>query len=363
MPTRHVTDDFDAESTPDPDTVPIRERRLITQPYDFVVSSLMTQIAEKTIFLRPVSSRPSFQRNYVWSDVLASRLMESILLNVPIPPCYLSQNQEYELDVIDGQQRLYSVYRFCENQFALKGLEIFTELNGSRYHEISAKLKRKIETHTLRCILVTNESHPEIKFDVFQRLNTNTVPLNAQELRHCVARGALISLLGDAVSYEPWLSILGRRQPDRRMRDEELALRFYAFLRSGVESYRTPQKHWLTDTARDGRRIPAAEEENLKNAWRRAVDTSLLWFEPHECFRRPDRAKGPINRSLFDLVMVSAEKTTPQTARQVREPLRERYNSLLLNEEFADLIGRAVDHKKRTLRRFQLWNEAMRGIL
>src|SRR2546423_15168285 len=113
--------EVDKTSDPDPDEVPIRDRRVFTQPYDLVVESLIEQIKGETIFLRPLSERPSFQRRYVWTNLLSSRLIESILLNVPIPPCYLSQNEDYELDVIDGQQRLFSIYRFLDNQFALSG--------------------------------------------------------------------------------------------------------------------------------------------------------------------------------------------------------------------------------------------------
>ena len=109
---------------------PLKIGRVFTQPYDLVVESLIDQIKGGTIFLRPLSERPGFQRRYVWSNTLASRLVESILLNVPIPPCYLSQNDDYELDVIDGQQRLYSIYRFVDNQFALSGLEVLKDLNG-----------------------------------------------------------------------------------------------------------------------------------------------------------------------------------------------------------------------------------------
>src|SRR5690349_19786363 len=191
-------------SEPDPDEVPIRDRKLITQPYDLGVEALITQIKGGTIFLRPLSERPNFQRRYVWPKVLACRLIESILLNVPIPPCYLSQNDDFELDVIDGQQRLFSIYRFLDNQFTLSGLEVLTELNTLRFHQLPSKLQRQLKTHTLRCILITNESHAEIKFDVSERLNTNTVPLNAQELRNCVYRGSLNSLLQDVVSHPPW---------------------------------------------------------------------------------------------------------------------------------------------------------------
>jgi hypothetical protein len=353
------------DSQPDPDEVPIRDRRLITQPYDLVVEALTDQIKGGTIFLRPISERPSFQRRYVWTDILASRLIESILLNVPIPPCYLSQNEDYELDVIDGQQRLFSIYRFLDNQFTLIGLEVLTELNKLRFHQIPPKQQRQIKTHTLRCILVTNESHPEIKFDVFERLNTNTVPLNAQEIRNCIYRGSLNNLLHDVVAYPPWLRILKRKEPDKRMRDEELSLRFFAFWIHGVDSYRTPQKHWLNDAAKNGKKYSEARINELKAVWNHAIDTSLEWFDPPECFRRlPVERPRAVNRALFDLVMVSAASIHPENASALRNQVRTRYEALLReNEEFNDLISRAVDHTKRTKRRFVIWNDVMGDIL
>lgn len=344
--------------TPDPDEVPIRERRLFTQPYDLVVQALIEQIESGTIFLRPHSDRPSFQRHYVWTNILASRLIESMLLNVPIPPCYLSQNEDFELDVIDGQQRLYSIYRFMNNQFSLTGLEVLIELNGLRFHEIPSKLQRQLKTHTLRCVLITNESHPEIKFDVFERLNTNTVPLNPQELRNSIYRGALNALLGDVVMYKPWLEILGRKEPDKRMRDEELALRFYAFWIHGLESYRTPQKHWLNGTAKSGMKYSQKKCKELYGIWTEAVNTSLVWFEPEECFRRPIAGKKTaVNRALFDLVMLSAAHSQVKGIKEKRTTFRRKYETLLQNETFEDLISRAVDHTSRTKRRFEMWEE------
>ncbi|GJM43850.1 MAG: hypothetical protein DHS20C21_06920 [Gemmatimonadota bacterium] len=129
--------------SPDPDAIRIQDRRVYTQPYDLVVQSLIDQIKGGTIFLQPLSERPGFQRRYVWGNSLASKLIESILLNVPIPPCYLSQNEDYELDVIDGQQRLMSIYRFMDNQFALVGLEVYLEFNGCRFHKLPPNIQRK----------------------------------------------------------------------------------------------------------------------------------------------------------------------------------------------------------------------------
>ena len=274
--TLYEREDLTKSSEPDPDEIPIKDRRVFTQPYDLVVESLIDQIKGGTIFLRPLSERPGFQRRYVWSNTLASRLVESMLLNVPIPPCYLSQNDDFELDVIDGQQRLYSIYRFIDNQFALFGLEVLKDLNGLRFHKLLPKMQRQLNTHTLRLIAVTNESHPEIKFDVFQRLNTNTMPLNAQELRNCIYRGTLNELLKDVVAYKPWLTILGKRKPDKRMRDEELALRFFALHIQGVKSYRTPQKHWLNDAAQAGEAYSEDEIRELRTVWEKAIEVSLV---------------------------------------------------------------------------------------
>ncbi len=347
-----VESDPEADSR-DPDEIPIKDRKLFTQPYDLVVDSLLDQISGKTIFLRPISERPSFQRRYVWNNTLASRLVESILLNIPIPPCYLSQNDDFELDVIDGQQRLYSIYRFTDNQFVLSGLEVLAEYNGFRFHELPTKAQRQLRTHTLRCVLITNESHPEIKFDVFERLNTNTVPLNAQELRNCVYRGPLNSLLKDASEHDTWLQILGRKHPDKRLRDEELVLRFFAFYIHGLDTYRTPQKHWLNNAAKAGRKYSTQYIDDLRIVWNHVLEVASIWFEPKECFRRP--SSRVINRALFDLVSLTTVGVSLERAEQVRDRLRAELADLLEDDEFSDLISRAVDHTRRTKRRFEIW--------
>ena len=354
-------EDETEEYLPDPDEEPLHDRKLFTQPYDINIRSLIGQIKENTLYLRPLSGRPNFQRKYVWSNRLASLLIESILLNIPIPPCYFSQNNEFELDVIDGQQRIFSIYRFLDNQFALSGLEVISELNGMRFHELPRQQQRQIETHTLRAVIITNESHPDIQFDVFERLNTNTMPLNAQELRNCIYRGSLNNLLGNLAEYGLWLQILGRKQPDKRLRDEELILRFMAFQIMGIKSYRTPQKHWLNDAADKGRHFTDAKLNKLASIWKSAIQNSLIVFPPKECFRRPDQGgKRPvINRALMDLVMNALAGKTYTLVEEKAKDFRRYYSDLLHDEEFQDLIGRAIDHRSRTLKRFQMWNERL----
>lgn len=354
-----ISEGENQESVPDPDETPIRDRKLVTQPYDLVIGSLVDQIKGGTLHLRPISERPRFQRRYIWPDKLASRLIESILLSVPIPPCYLSQNEDFELDVIDGQQRIFSIYRFIENQLTLSELEVLVEHNGNRFFELPRKEQLKIKTHTLRCVVITNDSHPEIKFDVFERLNTNTIPLNAQELRNCMFRGTLNNLLGELAGYGPWLKIIRRKEPDKRMRDEELILRFFAFYINGVDSYRTPQKHWLNDVAKAGRKYPEERINELASVWRSTIDNCLLVFASHECFRRLPLESGSkvINRALMDLTMNSLIGIRPEVVQKIAKEFYKRYKKLMQDDEFLDLISKSVDHKSRTNRRFEIWRE------
>jgi len=348
------------QGTTDPSTTPLKDRKVVTSPYDLAIDAIIGQIKSNILFLRPLSDRPKFQRHYVWPDALASKLVESVLLNVPIPPCYLSENEENELDVIDGQQRIYSLFRYIENQFALRELEALEEFNGKRFFELPSKEQRRIRTHTLRCVVITNESHPEIKFDVFERLNTSTMPLNSQELRNCVSRGTLNNLLAELSFEQRWLAIRGRKAPDKRLADEEIILRYFSFHIQGVEKYRTPLKNWLNDTARIGRRLADPDISALKNDWLKALEVSLTWFNAKECFRRP--GGKAINRALFDLIMHTATRTDVATAASRKDQFLTKFAELLNDDDFQDLISRSVDHKTRTESRFARWKAAMGQI-
>lgn len=355
MATKLYEDEL-AQYQPDPDELPVRDRKLFTQPYDLSVHSLMREIDANTLHLRP-----RFQRQYIWPNRLASLLIESILLNIPIPPCYFAQNDDFELSVIDGQQRIYSIYRFLKNQFSLSGLAVLSELNGVRFHQLDRRSRRKIDTHTLRTVIITNDSHPEIQFDVFERLNTYTMPLNAQEIRNCIFRGTLNDLLSRLAEHKPWLNILRRKRPDKRLRDEELILRFFAFHIKGLDGYRTPQKHWLNEVAKQGKHYTTERLDELEQTWKDAIDKCLLLFPARDCFRRLDRTtkRQVVNRALMDLVMTTMAQTDRAVVRREAAAFRRHYRRLLQNEEFQDLIGRSIDHKSRTLRRFEMWREQL----
>lgn len=161
-----------------------KERRVYSDKRDRSIFELYRQYQKGNLELRP-----EFQRLHVWDNSKSSRLIESVLWEVPIPVIYLSEESDSKYSVIDGQQRLNAFIKFLENNLRLSGLAILTELNGKRFQDMPKDLQDKFENATIRIIEIRKESNPDVRFDIFERLNTGAVQLNAQELRNCIYRG------------------------------------------------------------------------------------------------------------------------------------------------------------------------------
>lgn len=175
-------DDYDDDSKI-PYEIPKEVRKITTQAYDKSVADMIRMMEDKDIRLNP-----EYQRNYVWDNKKASMLIESIILNVPIPVIYVSQEEDDSWVVIDGLQRLNSLKRFFAGKFKLSGLGILSDLNKCDINSLNQKALRMLKNGLLRVIMITHDSNEEIKYDVFMRLNTGSVHLTEQELRNCLYR-------------------------------------------------------------------------------------------------------------------------------------------------------------------------------
>lgn len=222
------------------------ERRLVTQPYDLSLTTLLDDIEQGRLLLNI-----EYQRKYVWDRSKASRLIESFLLNIPVPVCYFAENEDGTYEVIDGLQRVRTVYDFLEDKFPLRGISILGELDGVSFSGLTPKDQRRLQSRTIRCIVITEDSHPDIKFDVFERLNTGSAKLVHQELRNCIYRGVFNNFLKDVAQKDYFTGVLGGLRKSR-MDQEELALRFFA-LYDHLESYRPPLSQLLNTYMRRNR--------------------------------------------------------------------------------------------------------------
>lgn len=181
--------------------VPETKRFVYTDQGDPEIDSLYRKWKKGILIIQP-----DFQRGFVWDISRASRLIESILLEIPLPVIYLSQEKDGKENVIDGQQRLTSFFSFIDGKlpdpklpfgkdFRLSKLNVFTELNGQFFKDLQEETQNKIQYYKIRTITFKKESDSDLKFEVFERLNTGAVSLNDQELRNCIYRGSYNDLL------------------------------------------------------------------------------------------------------------------------------------------------------------------------
>ncbi len=337
------------------------ERRLVTQPYDFSVRNLVDDISADKLLLKL-----EFQRAYVWDETKASRLIESLLMNVPIPVCYFAEETDGTFEVIDGQQRLKSIWKFIANdaddeRLVLRGLTVLKELNGKTFSELSQRDQRRVETRTIRCIVITEDSHQDIKFDVFERLNTGSVRLSDQELRNCIYRGAFNDLLRETARDESFRRIL-QGQLTKRMDDAELVLRFVA-LSDRLQAYKPALRQFLNEYMRDHRGGGGRVDE-LTDAFRRVAETAEAVFG-NDAFRRIDRedaAGRTINKALFDCVALSFYLADQDAIREQKDQVRTQLLELLRDEEFEGLIGRATADRSRMFGRVRAFSERLESL-
>ena len=165
------------------------DNKVQTDITDTRLSELLTMINDGEL-----NPQPEFQRDYVYDDSRASKLVESVFLGIPIPNVFWCQEADETYSVIDGQQRIVSLTNFLNNKLTLKNLKELKELNGKKYKQLDKVLQNKYKNYTLRCVKILKESS-ELKYEIFARLNQGAVKLKPQELRNCIYRGSFNKML------------------------------------------------------------------------------------------------------------------------------------------------------------------------
>lgn len=280
--------------------IPPEQRRLHTESYDFTVSTLVSYLKDKKL------SIPEFQRRYVWTDAQASRLIESLIIQCPIPIIYLSQQKDESLAVIDGNQRLRSLQRFLNNEFPLTGLTAYPELDGLFFHNLDTRFQRHIENRTIRCLVILKDTHPQVKFDVFERLNTGAVKLTAQELRHGIYHGDMIKMTESLAKNRHFADLIDIRH-NRRMKLDELALRYISF-RFFLKSYKKPLAGFLNTVCDSNRVLDDGSRARYSSDFESAVKTAAALYGKYafKIFDSDRKIVSPFNAALYDAELVAA---------------------------------------------------------
>jgi hypothetical protein len=323
--------------------------------------------------------QPDFQRYFVWDINKASRLIESALLDIPLPVIYISQEKDGKEYVIDGQQRLTSFFSFIDGvfhdgkEFKLKGLKVFKEFNNKKFDQLPEEIQDKIRYCKIRTITFRKESDPNLKFEIFERLNTGSVALNDQELRNCIYRGSYNDLLKELATYSDFRYLLGLKRPDKRMKDVELVLRFSAFFHQTYLNYKPPMKQFLNKEMEDNQFIAEDKKNYLVNAFKNSVQIIKSLFGQH-AFKRfyKGNEKNPngywepkkFNASLYDILMYSFAKEDKNRVYQHLDKIREALIYLMTeDQEFIDSIELSTSSVRAVTTRFDKWRLVLKDII
>jgi hypothetical protein len=281
---------------------------------NFTVREVYTQISTEELDLAP-----DFQRSFVWDDRQQIRLIESILLGIPLPAFYFNQDTQGSFQVIDGVQRLTTIKMFMSNILPLKSmhLEYLKDFQNRTYDTLEPPIRRRFAATQIVAHVIEPQTPDEVKYDIFNRVNTGGSPLTPQEIRHCMSKARSRELLRSLVERESfdratanafWSKDLGGHliRDNRRMANREMALRFCAFRSTSISEYERASSldGFLLEFTRSIDRGDVSKEaqEALEHAFQRSM-VNCSTILSIGAFRRwpPEAARrGPINRAIFE---------------------------------------------------------------
>lgn len=287
--------------------------KIVRSSVDYSTDQLMLMIRENQINISPL-----YQRRNRWDQKQKSRLVESLLLNIPIPPLFLYESEYGSYEVMDGRQRLEALYDFLSGALRLKGLEYWTEIEGLTYEELPKVFQMGIRRRTVGAIILLAESDGKINAEndvrmiLFERLNTGGVRLNPQELRNALYQGPFNNLVVELSAHSLFRKIWDIPQEEdpkllensmyAAMGDCDLVLRFFA-IREVMLGIRTgPLRQLLDGCARDNQNLSRSEVEIFRNTFVQSLGIAFQVFG-NSCFRLPNT--GRLSKSLYDATMVA----------------------------------------------------------
>ena len=319
----------DADEGENGETTP-QKYDVMCMPADYTLGELYD------MWKRGIITMPKFQRGYMWTPKQASRLIESFMMDLPVPPVFLMTDKEENSLVIDGMQRLLTVFYFFDGrygrsrwqepsrEFRIVGINKSNEIYGKRFEDLPEHVQKELKSQVLRSILIRQlspDARGTVAYHIFERLNAGGTALSEQEIRNCVYSGKLNDLLHDINGDKDWRKILGKPKPDPRMGDMQLALRCMALARSG-DRYREPMKDFLSRFMHDMRNPPddviQQEKERFGEVCKSIVDR--LGERP---FHNP---RGALRAPLLDAVFVAFARNAgdiPEDIKKRVEDLKE----------------------------------------
>ncbi len=314
---------------------------------------------------------PDFQRRAgIWDGTRKSRLIESLLLRIPLPVFYVAADQDDRWSVVDGLQRITTLKEFIHDKtLALQGLEFLHHLNGNGFDDLSRQMQRRIQESEITVHVIQPGTPPTVMFNIFKRINTGGLPLSSQEIRHAIKQGAATKLLKKLAESPGFKQATFNSIKDERMADRECVLRFCAF-------YITPPARYATGDL-DALLIQTMDQINswstykiaeLEKAFKWAMEAAHLILG-RAAFRKyygKSFRLSPINKALFEVWAVCLSKLSPQEVNYLVDRkilVLQNFSKLMKDYDFVASISTATGTVTNVRRRFKEIEELINGAL
>lgn len=274
----------------------------------------------------------------------------------------MNQERDESFSVIDGNQRLNSLKRFVEDEFPLSGLTSYPELAGLKFTQLDKRFQRHISNRVLRCTVILKETHPQVKFDVFERLNSGAVALTRQELRHGLYYGSLLKT-ASAVAKELKLETHFGSRKDKRMKAEELVVRYWA-LSESIGAYEKPLASFISSYA-EANRNPSDETLNELSAGIRIAHERVVKLFGSSAFTFAKDGRSRFNAAVFDAQMLACSKLTNsrfESLLEKRSEIKDAYHELQGNADFSRSVTLATSDKAAVQGRIHKLTSLLKGL-
>ena len=336
---------------------------------DYPIDSLLIRHESRTIneVLRRISQgrfvmKPDFQRDFIWKEDKQSKLIESVIMRIPLPVLYLAEDEAGRMIVVDGLQRLSTFKRFVDNDLKLK-LPDRPALNGKRFGDLAPKLQNRVEDCNLILYVIDQKVPEQARLDIFERVNSG-VPLSRQQMRNSLYTGPATRFLKTEARTEVFLEATGGSLKVENMRDREFVNRFCAFRILSIDEYRDMDAFLAAGL----RKMNSEPEliERLSLDFRTGLGNNLHLFGKHafrKHVRNQDSRRSVLNASLWDVMSTGLSRYDEALVRYYAEPIRNAFYALMADEKFEGAITYGPNDPRKVQYRFSRAREMLEGTI
>ena len=320
---------------------------------------------------------PDFQRNLVWTNKQKSELIESVIMQIPLPLIYLAENEDGKLVVVDGRQRLTTFFPFLDNEFRLKDLKILPQINGMNFNELEeshlySRYVTIIEDTQLVVQIIKYPTKDRVRFDIFDRVNRGGTPLNKQEMRNALYQGNATKLLDELSKMKSFKDATGGAISPKHMKDKYVILRalcFYLLWRGNILDKNKKRMEYRSDMEEllgAGMNLFNKMDLNSIFLLKQLFDRTMT--RAYQClgkdgFRIPSNGKirRPISMTLFETLFyyfTCFDKTSVSNLEMKKGVVE-----LLQDEEYLRSLQHSVDSSVNVKKRFGKVKEKYKEII